>query len=169
MESCHIPSYKRLTIKTDLKKCFEWNSSLIVLALTLRCWPFPGSKSQPTSPTVAPSPAAASRLARPASDSQVEREKGTTAKMLQPFCWEASSALTKLWPFCFLLQGLEFHSLVCNGISFKKKTHYLQSGWPRSYVLKNHSPEIWLPLCSNIIWTKILAYLNITPTETSNP
>ncbi|KAI4884211.1 hypothetical protein NFI96_032137 [Prochilodus magdalenae] len=39
--------------------------------------PYTGSKSQPTSPTVAPSPAAASRLARAASDSEVEREKGS--------------------------------------------------------------------------------------------
>ncbi|XP_066515884.1 arfaptin-1 isoform X3 [Hoplias malabaricus] len=38
--------------------------------------PYTGSKSQPTTPTVAPSPAAASRLARAASDSQVETEKG---------------------------------------------------------------------------------------------
>ncbi|KAL6466776.1 hypothetical protein MHYP_G00245800 [Metynnis hypsauchen] len=39
--------------------------------------PYAGSKSQPTSPTVAPSPVAASRLARTASDSQVETEKGS--------------------------------------------------------------------------------------------
>ncbi|XP_030643961.1 arfaptin-1 [Chanos chanos] len=39
--------------------------------------PYRGSASQPTTPTVAPSPAAASRLARPASDSQVE--SGTDA------------------------------------------------------------------------------------------
>ncbi|XP_037388736.1 arfaptin-1 isoform X3 [Pygocentrus nattereri] len=39
--------------------------------------PYTGSKSQPTSPTIAPSPVAASRLARTASDSQVETEKGS--------------------------------------------------------------------------------------------
>ncbi|XP_072526240.1 arfaptin-1 isoform X2 [Salminus brasiliensis] len=37
--------------------------------------PYSGSRSQPTSPTIAASPAAASRLARTASDSQVERQK----------------------------------------------------------------------------------------------
>ncbi|XP_076846794.1 arfaptin-1 isoform X3 [Brachyhypopomus gauderio] len=39
--------------------------------------PYTGTKSQPTSPTVVPNPMVASRLARAASDSQVEKEKGS--------------------------------------------------------------------------------------------
>lgn len=40
----------------------------------------PSSSSSPSSPTVAPSPVAASRLSRSGSDSQAERETGTTVQ-----------------------------------------------------------------------------------------
>ncbi|KAK1792698.1 hypothetical protein P4O66_012625, partial [Electrophorus voltai] len=45
--------------------------------------PYTGTKSQPTSPTVVPNPAVASRLARAASDSQVEKEKGSASGQTQ--------------------------------------------------------------------------------------